>query len=144
MKIENVNGSDLATDAGYMLLFRGKEWDEGLTDEELQATMGRVMGWFDGLLKSAKVKGGQPLARAGRTISGKNGRVVMDGPFAESKEEVGGYVILNVATFEEAMRIARSYPALELGVTIEVRPVLEECPVFKRVRERLGLNVAVC
>ena len=136
MKMENLNGAE----TGYLLLFRGKEWDEGLSDEELQATMGRVLGWFDGIAKSGKVKGGAALARTGRTISGKNGRVVMDGPFAESKEEVGGSLLLDVATFEEAVAIAQSYPALERGITIEVRPVLEECPVFKRVRERLGLN----
>ena len=136
MKMENLNGAE----TGYLLLFRGKEWDEGLSDEELQATMGRVLGWFDGLAKSGKVKGGHALARTGKTVASKNGRVMMDGPFAESKEEVGGSLLLDVATFEEAVAIAQSYPALERGITIEVRPVLEECPVFKRVRERLGLN----
>ena len=136
MKMENLNGAE----TGYLLLFRGKEWDEGLSDEELQATMGRVLGWFDGIAKSGKVKGGAALGRTGKRVSGKNGRVVMDGPFAESKEEVGGSLLLDVATFEEAVAIAQSYPALERGITIEVRPVLEECPVFKRVRERLGLK----
>lgn len=144
MKMNIVDGADLlAGDSGYMLLFRGKEWDEGLSDEELQATMGRVMGWFDGVCKSGKVKGGQPLARAGRIVSGKDGRVVTDGPFAESKEEVGGYLMLDVRTFDEAMAIAKSYPALELGISIEVRPVLQECPVFQLVRERLGVNISV-
>lgn len=143
MKSE-LESNGLAADTGYLLLFRGREWDEGLTDEELQVTMGRVLGWFDGILKSGKVKGGQPLARAGRTISGKNGRVVTDGPFAESKEEVGGYLMLDVPTFEEALAIAKSYPALDLSVSIEVRPVLQECPVFKRIRQRLGLSAVGC
>jgi hypothetical protein len=143
MKMQ-IEADGLAGNGGYLLLFRGKEWDEGLSDEELQATMGRVLGWFDGISKSGKVKGGQALARTGKTISGKNGRLVTDGPFAESKEEVGGSLLLDVRTFEEALAIAQSYPALELGVSIEVRPVLEECPVFKRVRERLGLGAVSC
>ena len=145
MKMEIVDGADgLAGDGGYLLLFRGKEWDEGLSDEELQATMGRVLGWMDAMSKSGKVKGGQALARVGKTISGKNGRVVTDGPFAESKEEVGGSLLLDVGTFDEALAIAKSYPALELGISIEVRPVLQECPVFKRIRERLGLGAVTC
>jgi hypothetical protein len=143
MKMENLNGTEaLGAGTGYLLLFRGKEWDEGLSDEEVETTMGRVLGWFDGIAKSGKVKSGQALARTGKTISGRNGRVVIDGPFAESKEEVGGSLLLDVATLEEAMAIAKSYPALELGISIEVRPVLEECPVFKRVRERLRLSAA--
>jgi hypothetical protein len=80
----------------------------------------------------------------GKTVSGKNGRVVTDGPFAESKEEVGGSLLLDVGTFEEALAIAKSYPALELGISIEVRPVLQECPVFKRIRKRLGLGAVSC
>jgi hypothetical protein len=51
---------------------------------------------------------------------------------------------LDVRTLEEAMAIAKSYPALELGISIEVRPVLQECPIFKRVRERLGLGAVNC
>ncbi|MEW6307297.1 MAG: YciI family protein, partial [Verrucomicrobiota bacterium] len=70
----------------------------------------------------------------GRTISGRNGRQVADGPFAETKEAVGGYLLLYADGFEEAVRVAQSCPSLAYGVSIEVRPVLDECPVFQRIR----------
>jgi hypothetical protein len=142
MSIENFGITTDAGNAGYLLLFRGNDWDEGLSDEELQEVLGRVMGWFDGVSKSGKVKGGQPLERTGKIVSGKNGRIVADGPFAESKEVIGGYLILDTQTADEALAIAKSFPCLEHGISIEVRPLLSECPCFKRARERLGLAVA--
>src|SRR5437868_5745489 len=142
MNIENLGMSAGGENPGYLLLFRGQDWDEGLAPEELQQVMGRVMGWFDGISKSGKVKAGQPLARRGKIVSGKNGRVIADGPFAESKEVIGGYLLLDVQDFEEALRIAKSFPCLEYDISIEVRPALAECPIFKRAREQLGLAVA--
>lgn len=121
-----------------MLLFRGPHWDKGLSPEELQQLMDQVMAWFEGLKEQGKVKGGQPLGPEGRTISGKKGRPVADGPFAESKEAVGGYLLLQAASLEEAVAIAKSNPTLEYGITIEVRPVLEECPIFQRAKDRLA------
>jgi hypothetical protein len=126
-------------EVGHLLLFHGQDWDKGLPDEELQQVLGRVMGWFDGISKSGKVKAGQPLARRGKIVSGKNGRVVADGPFAESKEVIGGYLLLDVQDFDEALRIAKSFPCLEYDISIEVRPVLAECPCLERARQRLGL-----
>ena len=142
MSIENFGMSSEGDNPGFLLLFRGPDWDEGLETEELQQLMGRVMGWFDGIAKSGKVKGGQSLARRGAVVSGKNGRVVADGPFAESKEDVGGYLLLDVKNFEEALAIAKSFPSLEYGISIEVRPALAECPCFERARQRLGLVAA--
>ncbi len=122
----------------FMLLFRGPHWDKGLSAEELQQLMGQVMAWFEGLQQQGKVKAGQPLGPAGRTVSGKKGRMAMvaDGPFAESKEAVGGYLLLEAESLEEAVAIAKSNPTLEHGITIEVRPVLEECPIFERAKKQ--------
>src|SRR6185295_19417679 len=78
----------------FMLLFRGPHWDKGLSPEDLQKVMGQVMAWFEGLKDQGRVKAGQPLGAEGRTVSGKKGRPVADGPFAESKEAVGGYLLL--------------------------------------------------
>ena len=122
-----------------MLFFRGPDWDEGLSSGELQQAMNRVMAWFDGLQQAGKVKGGQPLARVGRTISGERGVTIADGPFAESKEAVGGYLILEADSLEEAVGIASSCPTLKLGITIEVRPILAECPCFERAKQRLAV-----
>jgi len=120
------------TTGEYMLLFRGPHWDRGLSADELQDAMDKVMAWFGGLEERGKVKGGQPLGAEGRTISGANGRFVMDGPYAESKEAVGGYLMLQAEDLNEAVEIARSSPVLRYGVTVEVRPILAECPIFKR------------
>lgn len=125
----------------YLLLFRGEDWDKGLAPEELQRVMDSVMAWLDGLQKQGKVKGGQPLARSGRQVSGK-GRVVADGPFAESKEAVGGYLLVQARDLDEATEMAQSCPTLDYGITVEVRPVLDECPCFKRAREKLFLALA--
>ena len=130
------------TKSDYMLLFRGPQWDEGLSPEELQQVMGEVMAWFDGLKDQGKVKAGQPLGDERRTVSGKRGRTVADGPFAESKEAIGGYLLLEADDLDEAVAIAEACPTLEYGVTIEVRPVLDECPIFKRAKERIALAAA--
>jgi hypothetical protein len=126
----------------YMLLFRGPQWDRGLSPEELQKTLDRVTAWFEGLQTQGKVKGGQALGPESRMVSGKSGRTVADGPFAESKEAVGGFLQIEADSLEEAVAIAKSAPMVDFGVTIEVRPVLEECPCFKRVREQLALATA--
>ena len=115
-----------------MLLFRGPHWDQGLSTDELQKAMDNVMAWFDGLNQRGKVKGAQPLSAQGQTISGTNGRFVVDGPFTETKEAVGGYLVLQADSFEEAVEVARTNPALGYGVSVEVRPILAECPVLAR------------
>ena len=94
--------------------------------------MDKTMAWFKGLSERGKVKGAQPLGMHGRTISGPNGQLVVDGPFAESKEAVGGYLVLQADNFDEAVEIAQSMPTLEYGVTVEVRPILAECPILQR------------
>lgn len=120
------------TTGEYMLLFRGPHWDRGLSTQELQAAVDKVMAWFERLNARGKVKIGQPLSSGGRTISGGNGGLVVDGPFAESKEAVGGYLVLQADNLNEAVEIARSAPMLKYGITVEVRPILAECPVLQR------------
>jgi hypothetical protein len=122
----------------YMLLFRGSQWDKGLSPEELQKVLGQFMGWFEKLNQEGKLKAGQPLEREGKIVSGKNGRVVADGPFAESKETIGGYFLLQVADMDEAVAIAKACPTLAYGTIVEVRPVAEECATLKRVNEQLA------
>jgi len=120
------------TTGEYMLLFRGPHWDQGLSTDELQRTMDNIMAWFEGLNERGKIKGAQPLSAQGRTISGTNGRFVVDGPFTETKEAVGGYLVLQADSFEDAVEVARTNPALRYGVSVEVRPILAECPIFAR------------
>ena len=126
----------------YMLLFRGKDWDEGLPQEELQRLLDEVMAWHDDLAARGRIKAGQPLARAGTVVSGAKSRGVTDGPFVESKEGIGGYLILRAETQDEAVAIAKSSPTLFYGITVEVRPLLDECPCYVRARRKLNLVTA--
>ena len=128
--------------SSYMLLFRGKDWDEGLPPDQLRQTMTRFAEWSTTLAHAGKIKGGEALARSGKIISGQNGQVLTDGPYPEAKEAIGGTLHLNVQTLEEALAIARTSPVLEFGGTIEIRPVLSECPIFKRAREKHGITLS--
>ena len=86
---------------------------------------------------------GSPLEPEGKVVSGKNGRVVADGPFAESKEAIGGYFLLRVNTLDEAVAIAKACPGLPYGAVVEVRQVAEECPLVERLRGEAQLAHAV-
>jgi hypothetical protein len=116
----------------YMLLFRGTNWDKGLSPEQIQKTVTEWYAWFDGLVRDGRALSGHPLANEGKVLSGKNGRIVSDGPFAESKEAVGGYFYLRVSGMEEALEIARRCPGLEFGAVVEVRPVADMCAIKER------------
>src|SRR5690606_36630242 len=117
----------------YLLLFRGTGWDRQLSPAELQQVMNDWMAWFDRLGAEGKLKGGQPLRNEGKVLGGRGGRVVSDGPFAESMEAIAGYFLLRVDTFDEAVEIARQCPALPYGLQVEVRPVAERCAAMETV-----------
>jgi hypothetical protein len=125
MKTQNQNG--------YMLLFRGTELRKSLSPEELQKVSENWMAWFRRLTEEGKAVAGNPLEREGKIVSGKD-RIVSDGPFAESKEAIGGYFLLDVATMDEALAIATECPGLPYGIRVEVRPVAGECPIAAEVR----------
>jgi len=120
---------------GYMLLYRSDEWYNKLSHAELQELVNQNEAWFEGLTAQGKAKPGRALERKGAIVSGVNGHIVTDGPFAESKEAIGGYLVLDVETIEEAIAIAQSSPGLAYGGSIEVRPLAEECPLDVRARE---------
>jgi len=112
--------------SGYMLLFVGMDWHKGLAPEQTQKVAEEMMAWFKRLKDDGKAVAGHPLGGEGKVVSGKN-RTVTDGPFAEAKEAIGGYFMLDVATMDEAVAIARQCPGLPFGAKVEVRPVLSEC-----------------
>ena len=116
-----------------MLLFRGNDWLKELSSEEKQKITNEWMVWFRGLTDDGKAVAGHPLERESKIVSGKN-RIVSDGPFAESKEAIGGYFLLNVATMDEAVTIAQECPGLPYGARVEVRPVAAECPVASELK----------
>lgn len=122
----------------YLLLFRGNDWYKTLSPEEMQGIASKWMAWFKRLTDEGLCLAGQPLEREGKVVSGKNGRVVSDGPFAESKEAVGGYFLLRVNTIDEAVAIAKECPGLAYGIQVEVRQVREECPMVEQVKGQLA------
>jgi hypothetical protein len=111
------------TTSEYMLLFRGTDWNRGLSSEEIENVMNRWIVWLDRLTEQGKATAGQPLTDQGKVISGKKGQTVLDGPFAESKEAVAGYILLQVDNLDEATEIARECPGLDYGISVEVRQV---------------------
>ena len=126
----------------YLLLFRGTAWEKGLSPEEIQSVASQFMAWFDRMRQQGKVRAGQPLEHEGKIVSGKGGRTVADGPFAESKETIAGYFILQVADENEAVALAKQCPTLDYGVKVEVRPVAGECVSLRNAREALASATA--
>ncbi len=119
---------------GHLLLFRKTNWaEDGLSQEEVRQIMDQVTEWFGRLEASGKVLGAQPLMEQGVVIGGKGGKSVTDGPFAEAKESIGGYVLLSVKSMEEAVAIARSNPMHDYGMITEVRPTASNCPYLHRI-----------
>ena len=123
---------------GYLLIFRSTDWYKGLSPEQMQQIADNWMAWFNRLKDEGKCAGGNPLEREGKVVSGKN-RVVSDGPFAESKESIGGYFLLTVGSMDEAVAIAQQCPGLPYGIRVEVRPIAGECPMAAEVRTEAQL-----
>ena len=125
-----------ATPATFLLLFRnaGADVHAHLTAEQREVLAKQWNDWFTGLSAQGKVQHANPLGLGGRVVAGPRGERVTDGPYAEGKEIVGGYFMVTVADLDEATAIAKQCPGLPLGLTVEVRPVLEASPVLNKVR----------
>src|SRR5215469_10655666 len=88
----------------YMLLFRGTDWDRALSLEEIEKVMNQWTAWMEGLSQQGKIAAAQALDRyEGKIVSWRREYMVADGPFAESKEAIGGYFLLQVDDMEEAV-----------------------------------------
>ena len=122
-----------------MLIFRGTDWYKGLSPEQMQQVADNWMAWFNRLKDEGTAIAGNPLEREGKIVSGKNGRVVSDGPFAESKETIGGYFLLRVGSLDNAVAIAQQCPGLPYGIRVEVRPVAAECPLVQETHAEAQL-----
>ena len=132
-----------STKPEFLLLLRGTQLAHRLPANEAQEAMARFTDWFERFAREGKIKAGQPLEHEGKIIVGKGNRSTMDGPFAESKEAVGGYVILEVESLEEAIRIGELCPLLDYGSAVEVRPLKGRCATLTEVKERLSRTPSV-
>jgi hypothetical protein len=129
----------MSTKPQYLLLFRGTNWHRELSAKEIQEIMARTNAWFESLAKQGVYKAAQPLEDEGRNISMKGGSIA-DGPFTESKESVGGYLLLEADDLDAAVAIARQNPMIPYGLTVEVRPVAEACPASRLVTQLEAAN----
>jgi len=92
---------------------------------ELQVIMARFATWMEGLQKQGRLAATNGLENTGKVLRGPVGEtVITDGPFAEGKEVVGGYVLLNPSTLDEAVAAARECPGLDNRMIVEVRPAV--------------------
>jgi hypothetical protein len=108
--------------AEFVYLYRGGRRDG--TPEESQQIMQRWMSWFKQLGASGNLKdGGQPLEAEGKVVKSKS--AVTDGPYAEAKDLVGGYTLIEAPSLERAAELAKGCPILEREGVVEVRPVMK-------------------
>ena len=122
----------------FLLLFRngGPDTHQHLSPEQRLKLTQQWNDWYNGLAAQNKVQHGRPLGLTGRVVSGTRGERVTDGPFAESKEVVAGYIFLAPMDLDEATEIAKNCPGLSLELTVEVRPVVAVSPVLEGVHGR--------
>jgi hypothetical protein len=113
----------------YMLLFAGSaeyyREIESFPEERLREAYARIGKWWEEHASAGRILEGHQLQNASTatTVRIQNGRsMVTDGPFIEAKEQIGGYAIVDVADLDEAIGLAKTWPA---GGTVEVRPLVE-------------------
>lgn len=113
----------------YLLIFRESSPDiyKSMSATQRQQLMEQWNAWYDGLAAQNKVQHGHPLEPQGRVVTGARGERVVDGPFAEATEAIGGYFLLTVADLDEATAIAQRCPSLQYGMSVEVRPIAAAC-----------------
>jgi hypothetical protein len=108
----------------FIYLFRGGEnhAHNAANSEAAQKNMQAWMSWMGSMQQQGILAGGEPLQPTGKHVTGSK-KVVTDKPFAEGKEMVGGYLIINAKDIHEAVEISKGCPIFEEEGIVEVRPV---------------------
>lgn len=105
----------------YTYLYRGGVRDG--SPEEWQKRLQKWSAWFKELTAKGHLKAiGNPLESAGKVVKGEK-KSVTDGPFAEAKDVIGGYSIVEARDLEQAAELAKGCPILDVGGAVEVRPI---------------------
>ena len=107
----------------FMLILRGGIAPKELSPEQIQHLMSKFGEWMAQMQSLGQLKGAGRLEDDGRRLSRKQGRLVVDGPYAESKEAVGGYFLVSASDMTAALQIAGGCPLLDNQGTVEVRPL---------------------
>ena len=116
----------------YMLLIYGDEKSRAkMSEPEVRALFKEFEEFTESIRNSGAYQASDPLQPtiSATTVRMKNGKTLMtDGPFAETKEQLGGYYIVEAKNLDEALSIAGRIPSLHIGGSIEVRPIREIGP----------------
>ena len=119
----------------YMLLIYGNESEAAKATPSDMATMMAEYGAFSkGVAQSGHLRGGDALkpSSTATTVRVREGRTLTtDGPFAETREQLGGFYLVEAADLDEAIGIAARIPGARHG-SIEVRPVMELPPEYRK------------
>ncbi|WP_438801073.1 YciI family protein [Amycolatopsis magusensis] len=114
----------------YVLLIGGE--DTGAEETSAQVCRSEdVRAWIEEMTRRGVLLGGEVLHPAGdaTTLRVRDGEVLLaDGPFAETKEQVGGYSVIECADLDEAVAVAAAHPVARFGM-VEVRPVFDPADV---------------
>jgi len=109
--------------AEFIYLFRGGVDYTKISADERAKNMQKWMSWMKELGAKGVFKSGEPLEGAGTTLRGKN-KVVTDGPYAEAKDLVGGFLLVTAKDLAEATEYAKGCPIFDApDGSVEVRPV---------------------
>jgi hypothetical protein len=94
------------------------------TPEKAQQNMQRWVAWFKELDANGHLKDrGQPLETGGKVVKGAQ-KSVVDGPYTEAKDVIGGFTIVEAKDIDQAVVLSRGCPVLDHGGSVEVRPVM--------------------
>jgi len=112
----------------YLLLIYNNErnWTE-LPEADVGALMGDYQSFTQSIAKSGHYKGGNALqpTNTATTVRVRNGkRTATDGPFAETREQLGGYFLIEAPDLDAAITVAAKIPGARKG-TVEIRPIIE-------------------
>jgi hypothetical protein len=105
----------------FTFLFRGrKNFD---SPDEAQKNMEQWMAWFKELGAAGHLKDpGHPLEARGKVVRGSQ-KLVTDGPYAEAKDVVGGYIVVEARDLAHAAELSKGCPILGVGGSVEIRPI---------------------
>ena len=107
----------------YLFVFRHPAAGPEPTPAEMQQIFGKWMAWMKGMKAKGQYIAGDRLDDGGKVVRNPRGATVTDGPFAEAKEIVGGYVIVAAPSLAAAADLAKGCPGLDNGTIVEVRPI---------------------
>ena len=105
----------------FTYLFRGRNTSG--SPEEMQKHLEKWVAWMKDLGAKGYIKEqGHPLEGTGKVVRGDQ-KVVIDGPYAETKDVVGGYMVIEAKDLAHAAEISKGCPILDVGGSVEVRPI---------------------